>query len=145
MGTTAAADARTAISVCTAHNMDSIDKLTQDYLNTYMSLVAIGGTGGKGATSGKDASDSKRMTLQATGDKIDYWYRRGDAVLYGVIDLVAGTTTWSTNLKDAKRFNSLAQGLKVSGSATTTGTITSAAAGVGTLGLDATKAVFPTK
>ena len=134
MGTTAASDARTAISVCTAHNMDSIDPLDQNYLNTYMSLGA----------DGKDASKSKSMTLQANSTTlIDYYYRRGDVTLKGVIDLVNGNTTWSTTLTDVKRFNSLAQGLKVNGVAAGTANPASATAAIGQLGVDASL-TFPT-
>ena len=111
MGTTAASDARTAISVCTAHNMDNIDALNQDYLNTYMSLVGDKATQ---ADYGYDASKSKVMDLRNT-TTIDYYYRRGDVTLHGEIDLVEGNTKWETNLTQGKRFDSLAQGLKVTG------------------------------
>ena len=140
MGTTALADAKSALSLTIAHNMDNVQAITNKELWQYMGLDSA---------TGKDASGSKFMTLQAnttsptaaptaagTGSYIIYQYTRGGVILECAIDLTNQTMTWNTNNNDAKRVKALADGLKITAPAASgTGTTVTGTAKVGTIGI----------
>ena len=137
MGTTAVADAKSALSLSIAHNMDSTDQLTTQILAGYLGMP-------KALTNAyADASGSKAVSYDQTTNTITYYYIRGDVKLKGEINLTTQENTWSTTLTDAKRFNALAQGLKVAGAGSTATSPVNQQAAVGTLGVD-TGITFPT-
>ena len=145
MGTTAKADVKSVLSMATAYNMDSIDALTLQKLGELVGMnTAVGGTGAA-AKAYTDASSSKALssfTTTAAGTTVLYTYRRGDVTLQCELNLSTQEEKWTCTLTDAKRFDALAQGLKINGTTKgtsgTTGTVPSAVGTVGQLGYAAT-------
>ena len=133
MGTTALADAKSALSLSIAHNMDSVEPLTSTILATYMGMpTAVAG----GTDTYQDASGSKTISYNPTTNEITYYYRRGDVVLQGIINLTTQQMIWNSTLANKDRAKALAQGLKVTPN-NTTADLSAKSTQVGQLGYEA--------
>ena len=138
MGTTALADAKSALSLAIAHNMDSVTPLDSAQLATYMGMPKANAA----SDTFFDSSGSTSISYDQATNKITYHYQRGDVKLKGEIDLTTQQMEWTTSLTNADRVKALAQGLKIA-PPTGAGPFTNTNAAVGQLGID-TGLTFPT-